>query len=192
LTMGFRLSQSLRLSRSLFTNSSSFHDGILAIRKPFTRTFSFFTMEFWLSGSLSHKLFFLFSRWNSGYQEAFHTNFFFFHDEILAIMKPFTRTFLFFTRWNLGYHKASSRIFLSQWNLGYHEAFHTNFSFFCTMESRLSRSLFTNFSFTMESRLSRSPSHDGIHKMHDLGEDSFHIYHKEYLHRIRLIKNLAS
>jgi hypothetical protein len=27
--------------------------------------------------------------------------------------------------------------------------------------------------------------------MHDLGEDSFHIYHKEYLHRIRLVKNLA-
>jgi hypothetical protein len=28
--------------------------------------------------------------------------------------------------------------------------------------------------------------------MHDLGEDSFHIYHKEYLHRNRLVKNLAS
>jgi hypothetical protein len=28
--------------------------------------------------------------------------------------------------------------------------------------------------------------------MHDVGEDSFHIYHKEYLHRIRLVKNLAS
>jgi hypothetical protein len=25
-----------------------------------------------------------------------------------------------------------------------------------------------------------------------LGEDSFHIYHKEYLHRICLVKNLAS
>jgi hypothetical protein len=35
-------------------------------------------------------------------------------------------------------------------------------------------------------------SHDKIHKMHELGEDSFHIYHKEYLHRIHLIKNLAS
>jgi hypothetical protein len=66
LMVGFRLSRSLWLSRSLFTNSSSFHDRILAIGKPFTRTFSFFTMEFWLSGSLSHE-FFLFSRCNSGY-----------------------------------------------------------------------------------------------------------------------------
>jgi hypothetical protein len=41
-----------------------FHDGILAITEPFSRTFSLFTMEFWLSRSLSHELF-LFSRWNS-------------------------------------------------------------------------------------------------------------------------------
>jgi hypothetical protein len=48
--------------------------------------FSFFTMEFWLSQSLSHELFFLFSRWNSGYHGAFFTNiFFFFHDGILEI-----------------------------------------------------------------------------------------------------------
>jgi hypothetical protein len=96
----------------------------------FYTNFSFFTMEFWLSRSLSHELFFfhdgilaikepftrtfLFSRWNSGYQGAFHTNFsffsmefwlsrslshdlFFFHDGILAIKEPFTRTFSFFT-----------------------------------------------------------------------------------------------
>jgi hypothetical protein len=31
-----------------------------------------------------------------------------------------------------------------------------------------------------------------LKKMHDVGEDSFHIYHKEYLHRIRLVKKLAS
>jgi hypothetical protein len=43
-----------------------FHDGILAIRKPCSQTFFFCTMEFWLSGSLSHELF-LFSRWNSSY-----------------------------------------------------------------------------------------------------------------------------
>jgi hypothetical protein len=49
------------------------------------------------------------------------------------------------------------------WNLGYHGAFSRIFL-----------------------------SHDGIQKMHDVGEDSFHIYHKEYLHRIRLVKNLAS
>jgi hypothetical protein len=41
-------------------------------------------MEFWLSRSLSHELF-LFSRWNSGYHEAFLTNFLFFHDGILEI-----------------------------------------------------------------------------------------------------------
>jgi hypothetical protein len=69
-------------------------------------------MEFWLSGSLSHELF-LFSRWNSGYHEAFSrtlsffmmefwllrslfTNPFFFHDGISAITKPF-HELLFFT-----------------------------------------------------------------------------------------------
>jgi hypothetical protein len=80
---------------AFLTNFFFFHDGILAIRKPFSGTFSFFTMEFWLSGSLSHELF-LFSQCNSGYQEDFLTNFFFFHDAILAIRKPFSRTFSFF------------------------------------------------------------------------------------------------
>jgi hypothetical protein len=171
------------------------------------------TKEFWLSGSLSHEFFlfrwnlgyhealftncsfsrwnlgyhealftnFSLSRWTSGYQGAFHTNFFsftmefwlsrslshelfLFHDGILAIKEPFTRTFS-----------------LSRWNSGYQGAFHTNF-----------------FSFTMEFWLPRSLSHelfsfhDGIHKISDLGEDSFHIYHKEYLHRIRFVKNLVS
>jgi hypothetical protein len=145
LTVGFRLSRSLWLSRSPFTKSSSFamefwlsrslshelfffHDGILAITKPFTRTF-------------------LFSPWNSGYHEAFHTNFsfftmefwlsrslshelFFFQDGILAIMKPFIRTLLF-SRWNRGYHGAFSRIFLSHDGISaitgpFHEfSFHT-------------------------------------------------------------------
>jgi hypothetical protein len=87
-----------------------------------------FTMEFRLSRSLSHEIF-SFSRWNSGYQGAFHTNF-------------------SFSRWNSSYQGA----------------------------------LFMNFSFIIEPRLSRSLSHDfflfhdGIHKMRDLGEDSFHIY----------------
>jgi hypothetical protein len=62
---------------AFLTNFFFFQDGILAIRKPFSRIFSFFKMEFWLSGSLSHELF-LFSRWNLSYQEAFLTNFFFF------------------------------------------------------------------------------------------------------------------
>jgi hypothetical protein len=64
--------------------------------------FSFFTMEFWLLGSLSHEFFFFltmgfwllgslshelfsFSRWNSGYQEAFLTNFFLSHNGILEM-----------------------------------------------------------------------------------------------------------
>jgi hypothetical protein len=139
-------------------NSFFFHDGILAIRKPF------------------HK-------------------FFFFHNGTLAIRKPFARTFLlhygilaitepfhdFFTWWNLGYHGAFSRIFLSHGGISaITEPFHE--FFFHMVESRLSRSLFTNFSFTWWNSK----------KMHDVGEDSFHIYDKEYLHRIRLVKNLAS
>jgi hypothetical protein len=75
--------------KAFFTNFFFFHDGIVAITKPFSRTFSFFMMEFWLSQSLFHELF-LFSRLNSGYHKAFFTNFFFFHDGILAITKPFS------------------------------------------------------------------------------------------------------
>jgi hypothetical protein len=107
---------------------------------------------------------------------------------------PFTK--FSFTRCNFGYHGAFSWTFLShdgisaitepftifsftRWNFGYHRAFHE--FFFHTMEFWLSQSLSRIFL-----------SHDGIHKTHDLGEDSFHIYHKEYLHRIRLVKNLAS
>jgi hypothetical protein len=79
---------------AFFTNFFLSHDGILAIRKPFSRTFFFFMMEFFLSGSLFHELF-SFSQWNSSYQEAFFTNFFLSHDGILAIRKPFSRTFFF-------------------------------------------------------------------------------------------------
>jgi hypothetical protein len=100
-------------------------------------------MEFWLSRSLSQELFF--------------------HDGILAIKEPFTRTFIFM------------------------------------MEFWLSRSLSHELLFfTMVFWLSRSLSHklflfhDGIHRICDSGEDSFHIYHKEYLHRTHHVKNLAS
>jgi hypothetical protein len=72
--------------KAFFTNF--FHDGILAITKPFSRTF--------------------FSRWNSGYHEAFFTNFF--HDGILAITKPFSQTF--FSRWNSGNTRFGGRLFL--------------------------------------------------------------------------------
>jgi hypothetical protein len=88
--MEFWLSESL--SHELFL----FHDGILAITKPFSRTFSFFTMEFWLSRSLSHDFFSFFT---------------------MAIMKPFSRTFFFF---HDGYHEAflTNFFLFSRWNSG--------------------------------------------------------------------------
>jgi hypothetical protein len=123
-----------------------FHDGILAITKPFSRNFSFFTMEFWLSRSLSHELF-LFSRWNSGYHEAFLTKFFFFHNGILAITKPFSWTFSFFTMEFWLSRSLSHELFIfSRWN---------------SRNTQFGGSLF------------------------------LYICHKEYLHRIRLVKNLA-
>jgi hypothetical protein len=92
-------------------------DGILGhnllLSRAFVHNLFFFMVEFWVSESLSHELFlfsmgfwlseslshelFSFSRWNSGYQGAFLTNFFLFHDGILAIREPFSRTFFFFT-----------------------------------------------------------------------------------------------
>jgi hypothetical protein len=176
-----------RLSRSPF-HEFFFHSGISAISKPFSWIFlsqwnlgyhealflNFsFTMESRLSRSLFHEFFFTMESRLS--QSPFHE--FFFHNGISAITKPF------------------SRIFLSQQNLGCHEALFTNFSF--TMESRLSRSPFHEFFFhnrisAITKPFSRIFFHNRIDKMHDLGEDSFHIYHKEYLHRICLVKNLAS
>jgi hypothetical protein len=113
-------------------------DGISAIRKPFSRTF------------------FLFSRWNFGYQGALLTNFFFFHDGISAIRKPFSRTFSFFTMEFRLSGSLSHELFLfSRWNFGYQEAFLTNFFFF----------------------------HDGILETRNLGEDSFHIYIYIYIRK---------
>jgi hypothetical protein len=102
----------------------------MAIKEPFHTNFSF-------------------SRWNSGYQGAFHTNFLFFtmefwlsrslshetflfHDGILAIKEPFTLTFSF-SRCNSQNARFGGRLF-----------------------------------------------------------SYIYIYHKECLHRIRLVKNLAS
>jgi hypothetical protein len=61
----------------------------LAITKPFMNFF-FDTMEFCLSQSLSRT--FYFTRWNSGYQGAFH-ELFLSHDGILTITEPFTNFF---------------------------------------------------------------------------------------------------
>jgi hypothetical protein len=137
------------------TTLPSFHDVILAIKKPFSRTFLFYDGIVAIRKPFSQT--FLFSRWNSGYQKAFLTNFYFFTMEF----------------W------LSESLF--------HELF------FFTMEFWLSESLFHElFFFTMEFWLSESLFHDGILQIRNFEEDSFHIYHKEYLHRIRLVKNLAS
>jgi hypothetical protein len=77
------------LSRSLSHELFFFHGGILAITKPF-HEFFFHTVESRLSRSLFTK--FSFSRWNSGYHEAF-SQFFLSHSGILAITKPFHKFF---------------------------------------------------------------------------------------------------
>jgi hypothetical protein len=145
-----------------------FHDGILAMTKPFLRIFFlFFTMEFWLSRSLSHELF-LFSRWNSGYHKAFfHELFSFFHDGILAITKPFLRTFFFFHDGILAITKPFLRtfFFFHDGILDITKPFLRTFFLFSRWNSRGTRFGGRLFSY---------------------------IYHKEYLHRIRLVKNLAS
>jgi hypothetical protein len=148
-------------SRSLSHELFLFSRWNSSYQEAFQTSSSFFTMEFWLSGSFCTTSFFFHDGWLS---RGLFTNPFFFHDGILAITEPFTRTFSFFTmefwlsgclshelflfsRWNLGYHEAFSRIFLSHGVISaitkpFHEFF------FHIVESRLSRSLFTNFSFT--------------------------------------------
>jgi hypothetical protein len=136
-------------------------------------------MEFWLSGSLSHEPFSFFHDVIPAIREPFTRTFFFFHNGILTIRKPFTRAFSFYFTMEFWLSGSLSRIFLSHgrisaitepftnfsftwWNFGYHGAFH-------------------EFLFHMV---------EFLEKMHDMGDDSFHTYHKEYLHRIRLIKNM--
>jgi hypothetical protein len=134
---------------AFLTNFFSFHDGISGYQEAFLTNFSFFTMEFWLSRSLSHELF-LFSRWNSGYQGAFLTNFFFsFHDGILAIKVAFLTNFFSFHDGILAIKEPFSRTFFSL--------------------------------FMME-----------FSKYTIWGRHFSYIYRKEYLHRIRFVKNLAS
>jgi hypothetical protein len=115
LTVGFSLSRSLWLSHPKpFHNLFLFHNGILAMTKPFTRTF-FFSVESRLSRSLSHDLFYTME---SRLSRRLFTNF-------------------SFTRWNIGYHRAFSRIFLSHGGiLAITEPFHE--FFFHMVESWLS------------------------------------------------------
>jgi hypothetical protein len=57
-------------------------------QEAFFTNFFFVTMEFWLSRSLSHELFFFHGgNWLSG---SLSYDFFLFRDGILAVKKPFT------------------------------------------------------------------------------------------------------
>jgi hypothetical protein len=80
-------------------------------------------MGFRLSRSLFSQPVILFSQWNSGYQEAFLTNFF------------------LFSRLNSGYQEAflTNFFLFSLWNSGYQEAFLTNFFLFSGWNSRDAR-----------------------------------------------------
>jgi hypothetical protein len=121
----------------------------------------------------------LFSRWNSGYHGAFLINFFLFSRWNSGYHEAFLTIFFLFSQWNSGYHEAFlMKFFLfSRRNFGYPEAFLTNFFLFSRRNFGYHEAFPTNF-FLFSRR-------------YDLGEGSFHIYHKEYLHRIRLVKNLA-
>jgi hypothetical protein len=146
-------------------------DGIFLGHNLLLSQASFSLTEFWLSQSLSHKVF-SFSRWNFGYHGAFLTNSFFFHDGISAITEPFSRILFFFHDGISAITEPFSRILsfftmelrlsrslsyefflFSRWNFDYHGAFLTN-SFFFTMELRLSRSLSHEFFLF-------SPKHSG-------------------------------
>jgi hypothetical protein len=100
------------LSRSLCHELFLFHDGTLAITKPFSRTFFLFSRCNFGYHEAFITNFFLFPRWNFGYHEAFLTDFFFFHNRILAITKPFSRTFSFFTMELSGYAIWGKTIFI--------------------------------------------------------------------------------
>jgi hypothetical protein len=92
LWLSLSLSWTFSLTRWNFVYHRAFHelfishDGILAIKEPFTNFF-FHMMEFWLSRSLSRT--FSLTWWNSSYYGAFH-ELSLSHDGILAITEPFT------------------------------------------------------------------------------------------------------
>jgi hypothetical protein len=158
---------------SLWWWDLGFHGSLWLLWSPFTNFFSYI-MEFRLSSSLSQ---IFLSRWNSGYHEAFHTNFSFlrwspgyyesFHTNFCMMESCLSQslsTSIPFIWWDLRLSRSLFTNFsLTRWNLGYHEAFswiflwHNGISaitepfhkfFFDTMESRLLQSLFTNFSLT--------------------------------------------
>jgi hypothetical protein len=70
--------------------------GFRLSRSLFSQPVTLFTIEFWLYGSPSHELFFFFHDGILAIKKPFSRTFFFFHDGILAIKEPFSRTFFFF------------------------------------------------------------------------------------------------
>jgi hypothetical protein len=119
----------------------------------------------------------LFHDWILAIKEPF-TRTFVFHDGTLSIKETFTRTFLFHDG-TLAIKEPFTRIFsFSRWNSGYQGAFHTNFSF-SRWNSGYQGAFHTNFFSRWNSQNARFR-----------GRLFSYIYHKEYLHRIRLVKTL--
>jgi hypothetical protein len=139
-------------------------------------------MGFRLLRSLFKK--FSFIRWNFGYNEASHE--LLFHTMEFRLSQSLSRTLLSFDGISAitePFHAIKAIT----------EPFSNFHKFFLTMEFWLLRSPSWNLGYHGAFlKLSQILSHDGIHQTHNLWEDTFHIYHKEYLHRIRLVKNLAS
>jgi hypothetical protein len=145
---GIFLGRNLLLPRAFFGGNPSM-GGIFLGHNLLLSQASFSWTEFWLSQSLSQKLFSFFTmdfRLSRSPSLSF-----FFHDGISAITKPFS--FFLFSRWNFGYHGAL--LFLS----------------FFTMEFRLSRSPSHELFL-----FSRWNCRDTKYETCNLGEDSFHIY----------------
>jgi hypothetical protein len=86
------------LGHNLLLSQASFFTMEFRLSRSLShKLFSFFTMEFWLSWILSHELFSFFSRWNSGYHGTFLTNFFlFFTMEFWLSRSLSPELFLFF------------------------------------------------------------------------------------------------
>jgi hypothetical protein len=134
--------------------------------------------EFWLSQSLSHKLFsFFMMEFRLSRSPSLS---FFFHEGILAITEPFSRILSFFTmefrlsqslsheffsfftmEFRLSRSLSHEFFLFSRWNFGYHGVFLTNSFFFHDGTSAITEPFSRILSFfTMELRLSRSLSHE--------------------------------
>jgi hypothetical protein len=107
-------------------------------------------MEFRLSRSLSQELFFFSHDGILAITKPFSRTFFFSHDGILAITKPFSLTFFFFHDGILAITMPFSRTFFFS-----HDGI-------LAITKPFSRTFFF--------------SHDGIMEIRDLGEDSFYTY----------------